>query len=85
MVLAQRSTATGSLTRRIKPERLARPCKVEMTTSPIVAKNGLYVHSMYEYTSVRCQPEVSMVTEEMSKSEVTPYHPNANCETNIIN
>ena len=46
-VLAQGSTATVSLTRRVKPERLARPGKIGMTTSIIIAKNGLY---MYEYT-----------------------------------
>ena len=34
---------------------------------------------------VRCQPVVSMVTDEMSKSQVTPYQPNANCKINIIN
>ena len=67
--LGQGSTATSSLTRRVKPERLARPGKMGMTTSTIIAKNGLYMQNMYEYTSslradrVRCQPEMSMVTE----------------------
>ena len=68
-MLAQGSTAAGSLTRRAKPERVARPGKKGMTTSTIIAKNGLYMQNMYEYTSslradrVRCQPEMSMVTE----------------------
>ena len=47
-VLAQGSTSTGSLTSRVKPERLARPGKMGMTTSTIIAKKGLY---MYEYIS----------------------------------
>ena len=50
-VLAHGSTATGSLTSRVKPERLTRPSKIGMTTSTIIAKNGLYMQSMYEYTS----------------------------------
>ena len=50
LVLAQRLTATGSLTRRVKPERLARPGKMGMTTSTIITKNGLYIQSMYKYT-----------------------------------
>ena len=59
-VLAQGSTATGNLTRRVKSERLAWPGKMKMTTSTIIAKNGLY---MYEYIYMRGQPEVSLVTE----------------------
>ena len=69
-VLAKGSTATGSLTRRVKPERLARLDKRGMTTRTIIAKNGLYMQSTYKYTSrclcadrVKCQTEVSMVTE----------------------
>ena len=69
-VLAQGSTATGSLTRRVKPKRLARLGKMGMTTGTRIAKNDLYMQSMYEYTSSRlcadrvgCQPLVSMVTE----------------------
>ena len=50
-VLAQGSTAMGSLTRRVKTKRLARPGKMGMTTCAIIAKNGLYMQSMYEYTS----------------------------------
>ena len=50
-VLAHRSTATGSLTSRVKPERLARPGKKGMTTSAIIAINSLSTESMYEYTS----------------------------------
>ena len=46
-VLAQRSTATGSLTCCLKPERLAQLSKMGMTTSTIIAKNGLYMQSMY--------------------------------------
>ena len=49
-VLAQGSTVTGRLTRRVKPERLAQSGKMGMTTSTIIAKNGLY---MYEYTGSR--------------------------------
>ena len=63
-MLAQGSTA------RVNLERLARPGKMGMTTSTIIAKNGLHMQSMYEYTAVRlcadrvrCPPEVSMVTE----------------------
>ena len=41
-VLAQGSTATGSLARRVKPERLARVDKMGMTTKTIIAKNGLH-------------------------------------------
>ena len=50
-VFAQGSTATGSLTPSVKPERLSRPDKMGMTTSTIYAKNGLCMQSMYEYTS----------------------------------
>ena len=50
-VLAHGSTATGSLTHRVKPERLARLGKMGMTTSTITAKKGLYMQRMYEYTS----------------------------------
>ena len=42
-VLAQGSTATGSLTHRVKPEMLAQLDKMGMTTSTIIAKNGLYM------------------------------------------
>ena len=49
-VLVQGSTATGSLTRRVKPIRLTRPGKMGMTTSTIIVKNGSYMQSMYEYT-----------------------------------
>ena len=62
-VLAQGSTATGSLTRRVKPERLARPGKMGMTTSTIIAKKGLYMNIRLCADRVRCQPVVSMVTE----------------------
>ena len=41
----------GSLARRVKPKRLARPGKMEITTSTVIAKNGLYMQGMYEYTS----------------------------------
>ena len=64
--LAQGSTAKG----RVKPENLARPDKMRITTSTIIDKKGLYMQSMYEYPSgtsgadrVRCQPVVSMETE----------------------
>ena len=74
-VLAQVSTATGSLTRRVKPERLARLDKMGMTTRTIIAKNGLYMQSTYKYTSrclcadrVRFQPEVLWSQNEMSNS-----------------
>ena len=50
-VLAQGSTATGSLAHRVKPERLASPGNMEMTTGTIIAKDGLYMQSMYEYSS----------------------------------
>ena len=46
-VLALESTATSSFTRRVKPERLAQPGKMGMTTSTIIAKNSLYTQSMY--------------------------------------
>ena len=46
-VFAQGLTATGSLTRRAKPEKLARPGKIGMTTCTIIAKSGVY---MYQYT-----------------------------------
>ena len=49
-VLAKGLTATGSLIRRVKPERLALPGKMAMTSSTIIGKNGLYMQSMYEYT-----------------------------------
>ena len=55
-VLAQGSTATGSLTRRVKPIRLTRPGKMGMTTSTIIVKNGSYMQSMYGQNaqSYRC-------------------------------
>ena len=69
-VLAQGSTATGSLTSKVKPERLDQPGKMGMTTGTINANNGLCMQSMYEIPAlrlcadnVRCLPEVSMVTE----------------------
>ena len=45
-VLAQRSTAPGSLTHKVKPERLARPAKMEITTSTIKAKKWL-IHAKH--------------------------------------
>ena len=63
-VLAQGSTSTGSLTRRVGPERLGWPSKVGMTTGTIIAKNG---KSCMNISAVRlsadrvaCQPVVSM-------------------------
>ena len=55
-VLAQGSTAMGSLTCRVKPERLAPPGKMGMKTSTIIAKNGLCMHSMYEYGPTSTTP-----------------------------
>ena len=50
-VLAQGSTAMGSLTSRVKPERLVRH-QMGMTTGTTNANNGLSMRSMYdEYTS----------------------------------
>ena len=48
-VLAHGSTATGSLTSRVKPERLTRPSKIGMTTSTIIAKNGKACMSIPQY------------------------------------
>ena len=53
-MLTHRSTATGSLTHRVKPERLAWPSKMGMTTGTINANSGLYVQRVYEYTSSMC-------------------------------
>ena len=67
---AQGWTATGSLTRRAKPERLARPGKMGMTASAINANNGLYMQTIMNIPAVRlcadrvrCPPKVSIVTE----------------------
>ena len=66
LVLAQGSTATGSLTRRVKPERLARLGKMEMTTSTVIAKIAYTCKEIPAVRlcvdRVRCQPVVSMVT-----------------------
>ena len=69
-VLAQGSTAMGSLTRRVKPERLARPGKMRMTTSTTIAKRAYTRKACMNIPAVRlcadrvkCQPAVSMVTE----------------------
>ena len=69
-VLAQGSTAKGSLTRRAKPEWLAPSGKMGLTTSTIIAKMAYKCKACMNITAVRlcadrvrCQPEVSMVTE----------------------
>ena len=65
LVVDQGSTAMGSLTRKVKPERLAR--QMEMTTSTIIAKMAYTCMNIPSLRlcadRVRCQPEVSMVTE----------------------
>ena len=61
----------GSLTCRVKSERLAQPGKLGMTTSTIIAKKKAYTCKACMNIPavrlcadrVRCQPEVSMVTE----------------------
>ena len=58
--------------RRVKPEKLALPGKMGMTTSTIIAKKKAYTCKACTKNiptvclcadRVRCQPDVSMVTE----------------------
>ena len=74
LVLAHGSTATGSLTCRVKPERPARPDKMRMTKMAYTCKACMNIPAVRLCADkVRCQPVVS---------EVTPYQPNA--QINII-
>ena len=72
-MLDQGSIAMGSLTRRVKPERLARQNGNDNYNCTIIAKNDLGPITCKACMNipavrlcadrVRCQPEVSMVTE----------------------
>ena len=79
-VLAQGSTATGSLTRRVNPEKLTWPGKIGMTTSTIITKNGKACMSIppvrLSAARVTRQPEVTMVKKldvKVLKNSVSYY------------